>query len=82
MKSIIAGQQSQSVYMDVRQLAQAAAVMVDDILNERESEVDNSADCDNGVKLVPAVLLQPLSVDKTNYDVLVQSEYITADQLK
>lgn len=39
-------------------------------------------DCDNGVKLVPVVLLQPLSVDKTSYDVLVQSEYFTAGQLK
>ncbi|KUL71287.1 MULTISPECIES: multiple monosaccharide ABC transporter substrate-binding protein [unclassified Streptomyces] len=82
VKSIIAGQQSQTVYKDVRQLAQAAATMVDDILNEREPEVDNSMDYDNGVKAVPAVLLQPTSVDKTNYDVLVKSEYFTDDQLK
>ena len=82
VKSIIAGQQSQTVYKDVRHLAQAAATMVDDILNEREPEVDTSVDYDNGVKPVPAVLLQPLSVDKTNYDLLVQSEYFTADQLK
>ncbi|KAB2976899.1 sugar ABC transporter substrate-binding protein [Streptomyces sp. SS1-1] len=82
VKSIIAGQQSQTVYKDVRQLAQAAATMVDDILHDREPEVDNGTDYDNGVKAVPAVLLQPTSVDKTNYDVLVKSEYFTEAQLK
>ncbi|CAM5667607.1 hypothetical protein GCM10010378_70580 [Streptomyces viridochromogenes] len=41
VKSIVVGQQSQSVYKDVRQLARAAVMMVDDILNGRESEVDN-----------------------------------------
>ncbi|MFE7892762.1 multiple monosaccharide ABC transporter substrate-binding protein [Streptomyces sp. NPDC057412] len=82
VKSIIAGQQSQTVYKDVRQLAQAAATMVDDVLHEREPEVDNGTDYDNGVKAVPAVLLQPTSVDKTNYDVLVKSEYFTEAQLK
>ena len=38
---------------------------------------------DNGVKVVPAYLLQPVSVDKTNYDeVLVKGGYYTEAQLK
>lgn len=82
VKSIIAGQQSQTVYKDVRRLAEAAATIVDDILNDRVPWVDDSMGYKNGVKAVPAVLLQPTSVDKTNYDVLVTDGYFTAAELK
>ncbi|WP_217206542.1 multiple monosaccharide ABC transporter substrate-binding protein [Streptomyces sp. AC550_RSS872] len=82
VKSIIAGQQSQTVYKDVRRLAEAATTMVDDILHDRVPWVDDSMDYNNGVKAVPAILLQPTSVDKTNYDVLVTDGYFTADELK
>ena len=38
---------------------------------------------DNGTKVVPAYLLQPVGVDKSNYEKeLVQGGYYTADQLK
>ncbi|GKQ36816.1 multiple monosaccharide ABC transporter substrate-binding protein [Streptomyces sp. A012304] len=82
IKSIIAGQQSQTVYKDVRKLAEVAASMVHDILNDRRPRVNNRTDYDNGVKDVPAYLLQPTSIDKTNYDVLVQEDYYTADELE
>jgi putative multiple sugar transport system substrate-binding protein len=82
VKSIIAGQQSQTVYKDIRELAEAAAQMVDDILRDRLPRIDNRTDYNNGVKDVPVYLLQPESVDKTNYDVLIRDGYFTADQLK
>ncbi|MDN0193981.1 multiple monosaccharide ABC transporter substrate-binding protein [Streptomyces sp. S.PNR 29] len=82
VKSIIAGQQSQTVYKDVRRLAEAAADMVDDILNDRRPWINDRSGYNNGVKAVPASLLQPTSVDKTNYDVLVADGYFTADELK
>lgn len=82
VKSIIAGGQSQTVYKDVRRLAEAAATVVEDILNDRVPSVDNSVGYKNGVKAVPAVLLQPTGVDKTNYDVLIVDGYFTADELK
>jgi putative multiple sugar transport system substrate-binding protein len=82
VKSIIAGQQSETVYKDVRLLAQAAANMVDDILRGRLPKVNNRRDYNNGVKAVPAYLLQPQSIDKTNYDVLIRDGYYTADELK
>jgi putative multiple sugar transport system substrate-binding protein len=82
VKSIIAGQQSQTVYKDVRRLADAAAEMVDDILDGRKPWIDNEGDYNNGVKDVPAVLLQPAGVDKTNYEVLIVDDYFTADELK
>jgi putative multiple sugar transport system substrate-binding protein len=82
VKSIIAGQQSQTVYKDVRRLAEAAADMVDGILSDRMPWVNNRRGYNNGVKAVPAYLLQPTSVDKTNYDVLVADGYFTTDELK
>ncbi|MFI7410711.1 substrate-binding domain-containing protein [Streptomyces sp. NPDC049627] len=82
IRSIIAGQQSQTVYKDVRLLARAAAEMVDDILNGRTPYLDSSTDYNNGTKDVPAVLLQPVSIDKANYDVLVRDGYFTEDELK
>ncbi|BBC34910.1 Periplasmic binding protein domain containing protein [Streptomyces graminofaciens] len=83
VKSIIAGQQSQTVYKDLRQLASVAASMVDDILNGQTPKVNNRRAYDNGAKAVPAYLLQPESVDKSNYDlILVAGGYYTAAELK
>ncbi|GHK01027.1 sugar ABC transporter substrate-binding protein [Streptomyces sp. Y2F8-2] len=83
VKSIIAGQQSQTVYKDVRQLAQAASNMVVDILSKKPPQVNSRYGYNNGVKTVPAYLLQPTSVDKTNYNlVLVLSGFYTAAELK
>ena len=65
VKSIIAGRQSQTVYKDVRALADAAAWMVDDILRGRAPRINDRFSYNDGVKKVPAYLLQPQS-DKTN----------------
>ncbi|MFE1298736.1 multiple monosaccharide ABC transporter substrate-binding protein [Streptomyces sp. NPDC058731] len=83
VKSITAGQQTQTVYKDTRQLAKVASGMVDAVLTGKKPEVNDTKTYDNGAKVVPAYLLQPVSVDKTNYDkVLVAGGYYTADQLK
>ncbi|MES5821863.1 sugar-binding protein [Streptomyces sp. RG80] len=82
VKSIIAGKQSQTVFKDVRRLADAAATVVDDVLSGRDPWVDSSIAYKNGVKAVPAVLLQPTSIDKSNYDVLIKDEYFTAAELE
>ncbi|MFF4326112.1 multiple monosaccharide ABC transporter substrate-binding protein [Streptomyces sp. NPDC001591] len=83
VKSIIAGEQTQTVYKDTRQLAKAAVQMGDALLTGGKPEVNDTRQYDNGVKTVPAQLLQPVSVDKDNYrTVLVDSGQYTADQLK
>ncbi|MBE4735028.1 MULTISPECIES: multiple monosaccharide ABC transporter substrate-binding protein [Streptomyces] len=83
VKSIIAGEQSQTIYKDLRQLAERAAEMADDILNGDTPELNNRRAYKNGVKAVPAYLLQPISVDKSNYEyVLLGSDYYTAEDLK
>ncbi|MEU0255471.1 multiple monosaccharide ABC transporter substrate-binding protein [Streptomyces sp. NPDC006184] len=83
VKSIIAGQQTQTVYKDLRKLAEVASTMVDDVLKGKKPQVNDVKSYDNGSKVVPAYLLQPVSVDKANYeDVLVKGGYYTAGQLK
>nr|WP_328738739.1 multiple monosaccharide ABC transporter substrate-binding protein [Streptomyces erythrochromogenes] len=83
VKSIIAGEQTQTVYKDTRQLAKTAVQMGDALLTGGKPEVNDTGQYDNGVKTVPAQLLQPVSVDKENYQkVLVDSGQYTADQLK
>ncbi|WP_024754470.1 multiple monosaccharide ABC transporter substrate-binding protein [Streptomyces exfoliatus] len=83
VKSIAAGEQTQTVYKDLRELAKVAANMVDAVLHDKKPEVNDDKTYDNGSKVVPAYLLQPVSVDKSNYEqVLVGGGYYTAADLK
>jgi len=82
VKSIIAGGQTQTVFKDTRELAKKAVEMADAVLKGKEVQVNDSKTYNNGVKVVPSYLLDPVSVDKSNYEkVLVESGYYTKDQL-
>lgn len=83
VKSIIAGQQTQTVYKDTRALAKQAVQMADAVLNDKKPEVNDTTTYDNEKKVVPSFLLQPVSVDKTNYRAeLVDSGYIKESDLR
>ena len=83
MKSIIAGEQTQTVYKDTRELAKVASNMVDAVAQRQEARDQRHKTYDNGAKVVPAYLLEPVSVDKTNYQkVLVDCGYYTEADLK
>jgi putative multiple sugar transport system substrate-binding protein len=83
VKSIIAGEQYSTVYKDTRQLADVTVKMADAVLKGSKPEVNNTTDYNNGDKVVPSYLLQPVVVDKNNYQkVLVDSGYYSADQLR
>ena len=82
VKSIIAGEQTQTVFKDTRELAKSAVQMADSLLTGGEPEVNDTSTYDNGVKVVPAYLLEPVSVDKSNYQqALIDSGYYTSAQL-
>ncbi|MGX1882956.1 multiple monosaccharide ABC transporter substrate-binding protein [Streptomyces sp. NPDC055287] len=82
VKSIIAGRQTQTVYKDTRALAKQAVQMADAVLNDKKPEVNDTKTYNNEKKVVPSFLLDPVSVDKTNYrSVLVDSGYIKASDL-
>ena len=82
VKSIVAGEQTQTVFKDTRVLAQRAVNMVQAVLNGEAAEVNDTTTYDNGVLVVPSYLEQPVSVDITNWeDVLVGAGYYTREQV-
>jgi len=83
VKSMIAGEQTYTVFKDTRELAKQTAKMVDAALKGEEVPVNDTKTYDNEVKIVPSYLLTPYSVDITNYEkYLIDSGYYTADQLQ
>jgi putative multiple sugar transport system substrate-binding protein len=83
VKSIIAGEQYATIYKDTRELAAVTVKMADAVLKGGTPEVNNTKDYDNGNKVVPSYLLEPIVVYKDNYKkILVDTGYYTEDQLK
>jgi putative multiple sugar transport system substrate-binding protein len=82
VKSIIAGEQYATIYKDTRKLASVAVNMTNALLKGSTPEVNNTKDYNNGNKIVPTYLLQPVTVYKDNYQKeLVDTGYYTAAQL-
>ncbi|MCW5722300.1 MAG: sugar-binding protein [Devosia sp.] len=83
VKAIIAGEQYSTVYKDTRELAKVTADLVDTVLSGGIPEGLDTSTYDNGVKVVPSVLLTPYSVDLSNYQALVvDSGYIKPEELQ
>jgi putative multiple sugar transport system substrate-binding protein len=83
VKSIIAGEQFATIQKDTRELAKVAVNMADSVLKGDKPEVNNTEDYDNGEKVVPSFLLQPVIVYKENYkEILIDTGYYTEDQLR
>jgi putative multiple sugar transport system substrate-binding protein len=83
VKSILAGEQTSTVFKDTRNLAKQAAKMTDQMLKGQTVEVNDTKTYNNQVKVVPSFLLDMVSVTKANVQKeLVDSGYYTADQLK
>jgi len=82
IKSIIAGEQTQTVFKDTRTLAKNTIKMIEAITAGKEVEVNDTETYDNGVKVVPTYLANPVSVDKENYKKeLIDTEYYTEKDL-
>ena len=83
VKAIIAGEQYSTVYKDTRELAKTTADLVDTIVSGGTPEGLDTTTYDNGVKVVPSILLTPYEVDLNNYQALVvDSGYIKAEDLQ
>jgi putative multiple sugar transport system substrate-binding protein len=83
VKMILSGEQYSSIFKDTRELAKATATMVQEVLGGGKVNVNDEKTYNNGIKVVPTMLLQPVSIDKTNaVDILTKANYYTADQLK
>jgi putative multiple sugar transport system substrate-binding protein len=65
-KLILDGVQYSTIFKDTRKLGDTAAVMVDDVLNGRTPETNDTETYDNKVKVVPAYLHESVIVTKDN----------------
>jgi putative multiple sugar transport system substrate-binding protein len=82
VKSIIAGEQYSTVYKDTRELAKTTVTMADAVLKGQTPQTNNTTDYNNGVKVVPSMLLESVVVDKSNYQKeLIDSGYYTKADL-
>jgi putative multiple sugar transport system substrate-binding protein len=83
VKSMLAGEQSSTVFKDTRELAKVTVDLVDAVLAGKQPQINDSKTYNNGVKVVPSYLLKPVSVDASNWKpVLVGSGYYTESQVK
>ncbi len=81
--AMINGQQSMSVFKDTRTLASKVVEMVDALLQGKEAPVNDTETYDNGKKVVPSFLCDPVYADKDNYKkILVDSDYYKEADLK
>ncbi len=82
IKSIIAGEQYSTVFKDTRELARVAVGMAQALINGTEPEINDTTTYDNGVKVVQSYLLEPVSVDVSNYEaIVIDSGYHSKDDL-
>lgn len=82
IKSILAGEQTQTVFVNVKNLAAVAAKMADQYIKGEEVEVNMVDYYDNGVKKVSGMAIDATSLDIDNaVEELVGSGYYTEDQI-
>lgn len=82
IKSIVSGQQTQTVFKDTRKLAQQTVSMTESVLQGEQAEVNDTESYDNGVRVVPAYLLDPVSVDINNVqEEIVDQDYYTKEEI-
>jgi putative multiple sugar transport system substrate-binding protein len=83
VKAMIAGQQSMSIFKDTRTLAAQVVDMVDALMSGKNAPVNDTKTYNNGVKVVPSFLCDPVYADKNNYKaLLIDTGYYTEADLK
>ncbi|MDV3427333.1 MAG: sugar-binding protein [Bacillota bacterium] len=81
--AIINKQQSMSVFKDTRTLASKVVEMVDAVMAGKAADVNDTKTYNNGNKVVPSFLCDPVYVDASNYKkILVDSGYYKESDLK
>jgi putative multiple sugar transport system substrate-binding protein len=82
MKNLIEGKQGMSVFKDTRTLAAKVVEMVDAIMQGKEPPINDTETYNNGVRVVPSFLCEPVACTVANYkELLIDSGYYTFEQL-
>ncbi|MEZ5480314.1 MAG: multiple monosaccharide ABC transporter substrate-binding protein [Thiolinea sp.] len=83
VKSILAGEQYSTIFKDTRELARVTVGMVNAVLGGGEPEINDTETYNNGVKVVPSYLLEPVAVDASNWEeILVGSGYYKKEDIE
>ncbi|MGI3170606.1 multiple monosaccharide ABC transporter substrate-binding protein [Pseudooceanicola sp. C21-150M6] len=83
VKAILRGDQYSTIFKDTRELARVTVGMVDALLAGGEPEINDTETYDNGVKVVPSYLLEPLPVTAANWEeILVGSGYYEKNEIE
>jgi len=83
VKSILKGEQRQTVFKDTRELAKVTVGMVNALQTGSTPQINDTKTYDNGKKVVPSYLLKPVSVDASNWKaILIDSGYYKESQFK
>jgi len=82
-KLILDGVQYSTIFKDTRKLGKTAATMVDDVLNGREPEVNDTTTYNNKIKVVPSYLHESVIVTKDNLiKEVVDTGYYTQEEVE
>lgn len=83
VKSILAGEQYSTIFKDTRDLAKVTVDMIKAIGADKKPKVNDTETYDNGTKVVPSYLLDPVPVTKDQVQsALVETGYYTDAELK
>lgn len=84
VKAIAEGLQYSSIFKDTRKLAEVTVGMVEAISEGNEPEINDTTTYDNGDKVVPSYLLEPVEVTKENWQQILvdDSGYYTLEQVE
>ncbi|WP_092686945.1 multiple monosaccharide ABC transporter substrate-binding protein [Tranquillimonas rosea] len=83
IKAILRGDQYSTIFKDTRELAGVTVQMVDAVLGGDEPPINDTETYDNGVKVVPSYLLEPVPVTSENWeDVLLESGYYERSEIE
>lgn len=81
--AMINGEQSMSVFKDTRTLASKVVEMVSALIEGKNAPVNDTETYNNGAKVVPSFLCDPVFADKSNYkEILIESGYYKESDLQ
>jgi putative multiple sugar transport system substrate-binding protein len=82
IKLIISGEQTGTIYKDTRELAKVAVQQGNALLTGSAPIINDTTTYNNGVRVIPTYLLQPVAIDRANYQtLLIDGGYYTKANL-
>ncbi len=83
VQSIIKGEQTQTIFKNTQELGIITAGMIEALENGEEVQVNDTETYDNGSKVVPTYMAEPISVDIDNFyeELIEKTGYYTPETL-